>query len=119
MAKKGTKAYDVAIKHGDKPLETSTALRSLAEVMRGVPLGVSSGSYAQYTVVDADWAGRCIWRDLPIVRSIKPREVSIETGEASEAGEYDAVESFLRARLSTWDPKALLLDLGMDSLDEG
>lgn len=123
MAKVGTRAYEVAVQQGDTPLETESALGCLGEVVRRVASGLD-GARSQYSVVDADW-GRCIWKDAAAVRLLTSdaAEKSSANGNSPDCtgadDEHNAgVESFLRARLSVWEPEAGWLDLGMDSLDD-
>lgn len=137
MAAVGTKAYEQALKEGDRPLSTQTAIASLAAVVRTVEQSWCANG-AQFCVCDADW-GHGSWRDLPVLSLIAP-ERPVEGGPAavppvsgpgskggqSAAGKTTAVggsalEAFLLKQVDSADWSAVatktLTQMGLDSMD--
>jgi hypothetical protein len=70
MSKVGTKAYEQAVKDGETPLKTATALRCLGAAIRSAtkaqPVAV------QFCASDVDWT-KTQWKDLSIVDLITGR----------------------------------------------
>lgn len=107
----------LALRVGDQPLSTARALRCL-----GLALGASPSRFAAFSVVD--WT-RSPWRTLAATRNLRPTdqppkssgEDSATTSPSRPANGHDAVEAFLKSRVSAWIPDATLDRLGLDSLD--
>ncbi|KAJ8604289.1 hypothetical protein CTAYLR_002502 [Chrysophaeum taylorii] len=129
MAKRGTKAHSFALRFGDAPLATDEALRCLA-----FALGPAPSRFAAFKVANWD---RSPWKSLAATDHLVlipgknhddddddddddavPRVTEDEDDDDDgSSNPKDAVELFLRARVSEWLPDATLDALGLDSLD--
>lgn len=123
MAKVGTKAYEQALKEGDRPLPTATALACLAAALR-MAGQVQPGSI-QLCACDVDWA-RSQWSELPILELLMDRSGTpgkLPAGGTSAAkGSDSAVEDFLAQSSKAsggwpWIKGKSLHQLGLDSLE--
>ena len=123
MARKGTKAYDVAVKEGDCPLQTKPALNCLAYVLKKLYNNEEVSS--QYAVCDVDWEVSP-WNVLPIVQgqgyfteqSLNKTTKSISNDKES----FSSKVSFWIANevgRSSWSSiiDEDIASLGLDSLD--
>jgi len=129
MAKVGTKAYEAAVREGDTPLRTATALRCLAAALR---LATSpQPSAVQFAACDVQWQ-KSQWQDLPILDIVHerkkleaPREASPSKGGKANAADIgldsmSAIEDWLANYISSsWTRihKKTLVQLGLDSLE--
>ena len=109
MAAEGTKAWDVAMKVGDRPLPPDAALEALADALAAHPRG---GARRAIFLV-ADWA-KSPWRKLKAAAHLVPPEPATQVVVA--IGD-DAAKAFLEGRVSSWLPGETLSALGLDSLD--
>lgn len=64
MAAKGTKAYDMAVKTGELPMDTSLAMAALATILYEVQ---TSGSSRQFAVADVEWHRSPFWKTHPLI----------------------------------------------------
>merc|ERR1719352_2110450 len=81
MAKVGTKAYEQAVKEGDTPLPTSSALACLAAALRVAEQAQPSA--VQFCACDVEWE-KSQWRELPILDLVferKPAEPTATTAD--------------------------------------
>mmetsp|Transcript_4431 Transcript_4431/g.6294 ORF Transcript_4431/g.6294 Transcript_4431/m.6294 type:complete len:256 (-) Transcript_4431:249-1016(-) len=118
MAAVGTKANDHALRVGDKPLSTAEALRCLGKILDS---GLTSARYAIFKV--DDWS-KSPWKSLAAVRhlvEISNDETNMDLSKTetttTSPRKLDAVDEFLRHRVSQWLPDETLDSLGLDSLD--
>nr|AQS99303.1 type I polyketide synthase [Gambierdiscus excentricus] len=122
MAKAGTKAYEQAIKDGDRPLPTAQALACLAAALRCA--AQAQPAAVQLCACDVDWQ-RSQWRGLPLLQLLGDGlgPAAVATEEAAPAGTArEAVEGFLleHAKGSGGWRRAQgksLQQLGLDSLE--
>ncbi|KAJ1450282.1 hypothetical protein M885DRAFT_571480 [Pelagophyceae sp. CCMP2097] len=135
MAREGTRAYAAAVAYGDAPLSTAEGLAALAAALGAAPRG--GVRFAAFRV--ADWR-KSPWRALAATAHLRrddaqpaggaaaaaaaPAGAAGASGGASDAdcgadcgARGDAVEAFLRRRVSEWLPASSLESLGLDSLD--
>jgi len=128
MSQKGTKAYDLAVKHGDIPLSNEFALNTLEHIIsRG-----SSSKGGQYAVCSVDWH-KSLWKKSPLVAHLLIEDNDATTTitdnnnemvytsdheeDEEKKSETSSVQAFLKSHLSAWLLNESLADLGMDSLD--
>jgi len=129
MAKVGTKAYEQAVREGDTPLPTATALRCLGAALRTA--GQLQPSTLQFCACDVDW-DKSQWRELPILdlvsegaaeaRAAKAVDQSKEGKQSDGATVAQQVEAFLMQHAkngSSWKriQSKTLFQLGLDSLE--
>ncbi|KAJ9472607.1 PKTS1 [Diplonema papillatum] len=123
MAKKGSKAYELAVKEGDTPLATLAAMTCLGHVL--TLLFNDLPTRGQYAVCDVDWV-RSPWSELPMVAPLvekKPVPAALEVKEAAgSAGDLAArVKEWLTKEVgrTSWEQVADedMAALGLDSLD--
>jgi len=128
MAKVGTKAYEQAIKEGDTPLSTKTALRCLASALRIATQPQPAA--VQFCACDVEWS-KSQWADLPILDLVHDRAsasthpVALADGAASRReGAQNAlkiVQDFLvqHTKGGSWKrvQSKALHQLGLDSLE--
>eukprot|EP00403_Amphidinium_massartii_P032452 CAMPEP_0178449714 /NCGR_PEP_ID=MMETSP0689_2-20121128/42718_1 /TAXON_ID=160604 /ORGANISM="Amphidinium massartii, Strain CS-259" /LENGTH=2729 /DNA_ID=CAMNT_0020075091 /DNA_START=53 /DNA_END=8243 /DNA_ORIENTATION=+ len=127
MAKKGSKAYEQAVKEGDTPLSTAVALRCLASALRAAT--PAQPAALQLCACDVAWE-RSQWKGLPILSLVSEvQEAATGTAAADAAdeassGEQDAsaqVQDFLVLHTTgtTWAKiqGKTLIQLGLDSLE--
>lgn len=123
MAKVGTKAYEQAVKEGDTPLKTATALRCLAAALRSA--GRAQQESMQFCACDVEWQ-RSHWRDLPILDLVAERGeaevVSIPEVLSSDApvSGRSSLEEFMASYTSqAWTRirGKSLVKIGLDSLE--
>jgi len=90
MAKQGTKAHELAIRDGDRPLQTAVALQCLAAAldMAAQPQPAAM----QLCVCDVDWE-RTQWRKLSLLKDIRGLE---SQGQAETA--RPKLEAVVRAQ---------------------
>mmetsp|Transcript_32940 Transcript_32940/g.51155 ORF Transcript_32940/g.51155 Transcript_32940/m.51155 type:complete len:259 (-) Transcript_32940:98-874(-) len=131
MSKIGTKAYEQAVKDGETPLKTATALRCLAAAIRSAtkaqPVAV------QFCASDVDWT-KTQWKDLSIVDLItnrpKPESASKKSSsplddqpkdkEADSGVARSKIEEFMASYTSSpWTriQRKSLVNMGLDSLE--
>merc|ERR1719335_1681331 len=84
MAKVGTKAYEQAVREGDTPLKTATALRCLAAALRSSAKGQERA--VQFCACDVQWQ-RSQWKDLPILDLITERRDAAGTTKDKAGGD--------------------------------
>ena len=120
MAAKGTKAYETALKQGDFPMSTNSALLALESLFdRLLAQPVVSG---QYAVSGANWSASP-WSKNPILSRLNvemDRPATKETSPSTETVSDDvesSIVSLLSNHISRWEPKETLVSLGLDSLD--
>ncbi|KAK3239817.1 hypothetical protein CYMTET_50285 [Cymbomonas tetramitiformis] len=66
MAAKGTKAYDMAVKTGELPMDTALAMAALATILHEVK---TSGATKQFAVADVEWHRSPFWKTHPLISS--------------------------------------------------
>jgi len=123
MAKVGTKAYEQAVREGDTPLKTQTALRCLAASLRSA--ATSQQAACQFCACDVEWQ-QSQWKDLPILDLVTERQAPSLPGPAP-AGEFNksapgipSLEEFMANYTSqAWTriKGKSLMKLGLDSLE--
>lgn len=132
MSKIGTKAYEQAVKDGETPLKTATALRCLAAAVRSATKAQPSA--VQFCASDVDWT-KTQWKDLSIVELITDRAPPESGGSGSEDAPASSQEQGAgaalgasRANLEAWmasftsQPwsriqRKSLVSIGFDSLE--
>merc|ERR1719429_597456 len=83
MAKKGTKAYEMALEEGETPLSTATALNCLAAALRIA--GQAQPLAVQLCASDVSW-GKTQWSDLAMLDLVHTRSANKKsTASAQEA----------------------------------
>jgi len=124
MAKAGTKAHEVAVKDGDRPLKTRDALTGLAMVMQAIqeePLTAS-----QFAICDVDWERSFLWKESPLLERLVRRSTPSDglssggsvTGKVEET--IGPVAVFFSEHVgSPWSKleMATMAASGLDSLD--
>jgi len=118
MARIGTKAHEQALKEGDKPLDTSTALRCLGASLRAG--GQAQAMAVQFAVCDVDW-DKSPWGDLPLLSLIKEPSVTPKVVESGKSRERTSLEEFLVLQTTgtSWEKirNKTFNQLGVDSLE--
>lgn len=123
MAKVGTKAYEQAVREGDTPLKTETALRCLAAALRSAH--GAQQAVVQFCACDVDWQ-RSQWKDLPILDLVAEGQAAQPEGKLaatpSDAGALGkgSLEDFMANYTSqAWSriKGKSLIKLGLDSLE--
>jgi len=124
MAQVGTKAYEQAVKEGDTPLSTATALRCLGVAMR--QLNQAQPSATQLCACDVEWQ-KSQWQDLPILDHVHDRQTSGTGANPATQEEKGSKESSVQAFLAqlaktsggSWGrvKGKSLHQLGLDSLE--
>lgn len=112
MAAEGTKAYEQAVKDGDRPLSSATALNCL----RAVLAQIQDVPTHQFLACDVDWS-HTRWSDAAMVRSfVAPGPSTTHVGNKKAGGVQEFLANYLER---AWDDVAesRLPDLGLDSLD--
>ena len=122
MAAKGTKAYEIAMKQGDLPMSTSSALGALDSLFeRLLAQPTASG---QYVISGANWSSSP-WNKNPIVSHLVggDEDLRASTDETQSFASPDSEDfessiiSLMSNHISRWEPKETLVALGLDSLD--
>jgi len=125
MAQVGTKAYEQAVKEGDTPLKTATAIRCLAAALRDA--GKAQPAAAQFAACDVEWQ-KSTWSALPILDLVftpsapaqKQEETVSAVAEKASQGKR-ALDTFLveHTNGASWQKiqGKSLHQLGMDSLE--
>jgi len=128
MAKVGTKAHELAMKDGDRPLQTNVALQCLAAALHMA--AQPQHTAMQLCACDVDWE-RSQWRKLPLLKSLGgseskgPSETTRPkpaTAAASPGNPRESVESFLLQHVRGGKSWARVQDkslaqVGLDSLE--
>nr|QJU71784.1 type I polyketide sythase [Gambierdiscus polynesiensis] len=123
MAKVGTKAYEQAVKDGDRPLPTAQALACLATALRCA--SQAQPAAVQLCACDVDWQ-RSQWRGLPLLTllgdGLGPVAVAEAAAAAPAGAAREAVEGFLLQHAKgagSWRRAQgkSLQQLGLDSLE--
>jgi surfactin synthase thioesterase subunit/NAD(P)-dependent dehydrogenase (short-subunit alcohol dehydrogenase family) len=127
MAKVGTKAYEQAVKEGDTPLPTSSALACLAAALRVAEQAQPSA--VQFCACDVEWE-KSQWRELPILDLVFDRskteapapKVQEVKGKVSAESPKSIVEAFMLQHTKSggsWKKiqGKSLHQLGLDSLE--
>merc|ERR1712032_545160 len=83
MAKVGSKAYEVALAEGDRPLPTAVALSCLAGALRASRQGRGQRGPSQFCACDVDWS-KSSWSNLRILELVHDADDSAE-GAAADA----------------------------------
>ena len=120
MAAKGTKAYETALKQGDFPMSTNSALLALESLFeRLLVQPVVSG---QYAISGANWSASP-WNKNPILsrlNAVMDRPATKEPSSPTALVGNDVespIVSLLSNHISRWEPNETLVTLGLDSLD--
>ena len=122
MAAKGTNAYEIAMKQGDLPMSTSSALGALDSLFeRLLAQPTASG---QYVISGANWSSSP-WNKNPIVSHlvVGDEDLRASTDETQSFASPDSEDfessiiSLMSNHISRWEPKETLIALGLDSLD--
>jgi len=144
MAKKGTRAYELAVKDGDNPLSNRRALGALAAIINRFEEGAVRGGGEEYAVCDVTWDRSC-WRDMPAIKFLQEKQAQIPRRRSSRSRHGSKspmsiatpqttrkksspktkstgksggkVEQFLGGLVPRWMPAKSLTALGVDSLD--
>merc|ERR1719498_2014680 len=74
MAKEGTKAHELALKDGDRPLKTAQALKCLAMIMQAIQ--EEPPVSCQFAVCDVDWDRSFHWAESPYAEFLRKPKVS-------------------------------------------
>eukprot|EP00930_Biecheleria_cincta_P009311 TRINITY_DN11101_c0_g2_i1.p1 TRINITY_DN11101_c0_g2~~TRINITY_DN11101_c0_g2_i1.p1 ORF type:complete len:2749 (+),score=545.09 TRINITY_DN11101_c0_g2_i1:120-8366(+) len=125
MAQVGTKAYEQALKEGDRPLSTATALRCLAVALRQASQAQPGAS--QLCACDVEWE-KSQWQDLPILEHVHDRSSSAtparaggaeESGGSTESSVQGFLASMAKSGGGVWGrvKGKSLHQLGLDSLE--
>jgi len=128
MAKQGTKAHELAIRDGDRPLQTAVALQCLAAAldMAAQPQPAAM----QLCVCDVDWE-RTQWRKLSLLKDIRGLESQgqaetarpkLEAVVRAQGNPKEQVEAFLLQHVRGGKSWARVQDkslaqVGLDSLE--
>ncbi|CAK9103418.1 unnamed protein product [Durusdinium trenchii] len=120
MAQEGTKAYEQAVKEGDTPLSTRTALACL---FVAVCQAMEVQGVSQLCACDVQWE-KSQWKDLPILDHVHDRTREEESRAPEEDGSKESsIQGFLsqqaKAGGGTWGrvKGKSLHQLGLDSLE--
>lgn len=120
MAAQGTKAYETALKQGDFPMSTHSALLALECLFEGLlAQPVVSG---QYAISGANWPASP-WSKHPILSGLGVEMDGSATNETppsiapNSKDVESSIVSLLSNHISRWEPKETLVALGLDSLD--
>lgn len=120
MAKAGSKAHEVALKDGDRPLSSKEALRCLGMIIQAMqeepPIS------CQFAVCDVDWNRSVHWAESPYAEMLRrPKNVEVEdAGAAAKESATSAIASFFSEHLDTPWPSlqnSTTAAAGLDSLD--
>ena len=120
MAAKGTKAYETALKQGDFPMSTNSALLALESLFER--LLVQPFVSGQYAISGANWSASP-WTKNPILSRLNVEMDRPATKEPSPSTELvgndveSSIVSLLSNHISRWEPNETLVTLGLDSLD--
>jgi len=123
MAQVGTKAYEQAMKEGDTPLRTATALRCLAAALRDA--GSAQPAAVQFAACDVEWQ-RSHWSFLPVLDLVAPQATQtpskkVVAGSKKASMGRTALHEFLVKHVSggSWQriQGKSLHQLAMDSLE--
>jgi len=127
MAKEGTKAHELALRDGDRPLPTAVALRCLAAALNMAAQPQQAAM--QFCVCDVDWE-RSQWQRLPLLRDIRGLESSgpeatrpkPNPAVSAQGNPKDQVERFLLQHVKGGKKWARvqdksLIQVGLDSLE--
>jgi len=119
MARPGTKAYDIALKDGDRPLATATGLACLEAVILAIQ--EEPPVTCQFAVCDVDWGRSRHWGDLAMVELLTRGSATPSTATPSpRATSLSPVAAFFAEQLDTeWTTLAssTMAAAGLDSLD--
>merc|ERR1719421_1542279 len=131
MAKVGTKAHEVALKDGDRPLSTKEALRCLGLVIQAIQ--EEPPVSCQFAICDVDWNRSEHWANSPYAENLRilgrkragSTTESSKTYGSSRSDQTDReamgpVASFFSEHLDcTWSSlqNATMAAAGLDSLD--
>eukprot|EP00931_Biecheleriopsis_adriatica_P089661 TRINITY_DN6374_c0_g2_i1.p1 TRINITY_DN6374_c0_g2~~TRINITY_DN6374_c0_g2_i1.p1 ORF type:complete len:2763 (+),score=637.33 TRINITY_DN6374_c0_g2_i1:1190-8290(+) len=125
MAQVGTKAYEQALKEGDTPLSTASALKCLEVALRQA--SQAQPGAPQLCACDVQWQ-KSQWQDLPILehvhdRSAAPAEENPAAGAEDSGSKESSVQVFLAQQAKSgggsWGrvKGKSLHQLGLDSLE--
>jgi len=128
MAKEGTKAHELAMRDGDRPLPTAVALQCLAAALdvAAQPQPVAM----QFSVCDVDWE-RSQWRKIPLLKDItglaspgraEAARLKPKTAVPARGNPKEQVEAFLLQHVKggkSWArvQEKSLIQVGLDSLE--
>jgi acyl carrier protein len=120
MAAKGTKAYETALKQGDIPMSTNSALLALESLFeRLLAQPVVSGQYAisGANLSASPWSKNPILSRLNVEMDHSAAKETSPPTKLSSGNVESSIVSLLSNHISRWEPNETLVTLGLDSLD--
>lgn len=120
MAAKGTKAYETALKQGDIPMSTNSALLALESLFeRLLAQPVVSGQYAisGANLSASPWSKNPILSHLNVEMDHSATKETSPPTKLSSGNVESSIVSLLSNHISRWEPNETLVTLGLDSLD--
>merc|ERR1712032_999241 len=128
MAKEGTKAHELAMRDGDRPLQTAVALQCLAAALDVA--AQPQPAAMQFAVCDVDWE-KSQWRKSPLLKNtsglqfkgqVEATRPKPETAVPARGSPKEQVEAFLLQHVKGGKSWArvqgkTLTQVGLDSLE--
>eukprot|EP00746_Dinoflagellata_sp_MGD_P131788 gnl/MRDRNA2_/MRDRNA2_65538_c0_seq1.p1 gnl/MRDRNA2_/MRDRNA2_65538_c0~~gnl/MRDRNA2_/MRDRNA2_65538_c0_seq1.p1 ORF type:complete len:655 (+),score=128.61 gnl/MRDRNA2_/MRDRNA2_65538_c0_seq1:248-1966(+) len=120
MAKAGSKAHEVALKDGDRPLSSKEALRCLGMIIQAMqeepPIS------CQFAVCDVDWDRSYHWAESPFAEMLRSQKKNVtdEKAQVAAVSEMGPIATFFCEHLdSQWSSlqNSTMAAAGLDSLD--